>query len=163
MRCLNDLYKYKKRVVEEIDFKIEKIKADVKERMERYFHIKYLSCIEGASCDFTLTDMFDTGMNVYYGGKLIMYFYLYSNCNCMFDNKFSETQEFMQNMKNEDKFKKMKTDMKRIFTKYTSTSYLTILPLAVTLTLCNQYNRIFPKDILNIIIKKLFFILVCFG
>lgn len=159
MRCLSDLFKYKKRLVEDVDFEIEKIRVEVKESIERYFHRKYLSYIKGATCIFTLRgDFYNVSINanidVYYNNKWVSMFYLYLNYSEIVEHVPPAMQIFIQNMWNLDI---MKSDMVRIYEKYTWTPYLQNLSKAVTLTLCNQHNRIFPKDIINIIIKKLFF------
>lgn len=156
-RCLSDLIKHKERLVEEIDIEIEKIKADVKKCIERYFHNKYLLGIEYTTCNFNVSeDIYSIVMDVYYSNRPIMYFYLYKNCSNIFEHESAITHKIIKNMQNKKNFKLIKLDMIRIYEKYTQTYYLQNLPKAVTLTLCNQHRRIFPKDILNLIIKKLF-------
>lgn len=160
-RCLSDLIKHKKRLVEDVDFEIGKIRVEVKESIERYFHSKYLSYIKGATCIFTIRGDLnnvseDAEIVVYYNNKWVSMFYLKQNYSDNVEHVPFAMQKFIQNMHNKEKFEKMKTNMIRIYEKYTWTPYLQNLSKTITLTLCNQHRRIFPKDILNIIIKKLF-------
>ena len=132
----------------------------------KYFHVKYLSFIEGATCEVTLEEVVhkihseiqNILVYVNYCGQRIFSFGVYTGGKWFHSLPVPiPMREFIKYMSDINKYNLMRVDMRRIYVKYISTNYLTILPLAVTLTLCNQHRRIFPKDILNIIIKKIFF------
>ena len=164
MRNLFELCEYKRQIVRELDAKIEKKKDELLKFIAKYFRIKYLSFIVGATCDVTSEELVQPICNgisnifirVNYNRSPVFSFGIYYGNTYVHTTPF-QMRQFIKYVSDKKTFNIMRTDMKRIYKKYTRTSYLTILPLAVTLTLCNQHNRIFPKDIINIIIKKLFF------
>ncbi len=161
---LSELWQYKVKIVRDIDVKIEEKNSEFMKFIAKYFHVKYLSFIEGATCEVTLEEVVkklysEIGkiiIQVNYCGLCIFSFGIYHDVAYIF-NRPLPMREFIKYMSDKNTFNLMRVDMRRIYVKYVYTNYLQILPLAVTLTLCNLHRRIFPKDILNIIIKKLFF------
>ncbi len=167
MMNLSELCRYKVKIVRNIDVKIEEKKSELMKFIAKYFHVKYLSFIEDATCEVTLEEVVHNTHSeiqnilvyVNYCGQRIFSFGVYNGGKWFHSLPVPiPMREFIKYMSDKNKYNIMRVDMRRIYVKYISTNYLQILPLAVTLTLCNLHRRIFPKDILNIIIKKLFFV-----
>lgn len=54
---LGELCRYKVKIVRDIDVKIEEKKSDLMKFIAKYFHVKYLSFIEDATCEVTLEEV----------------------------------------------------------------------------------------------------------